>query len=272
MLKLLAISLIAGLLSLGSMPTDTTRAEATKQTDNPITQIAQVFAEPFAETNVVFHYHRSDGEYASWDLWIWGQNEDGQAYTYTGQDDYGKYLFLPLSTFADQTQVNFIIRQGEWTHQTGDINVQFADFELKTDNAYHLYLVNLEETVYSSAEEVTAGRALSAEFTSSNAIDVATNIDTTSYMLRADGAETVEEVTTYTYSGVYTLAEGQFKVKLAGVGPYAGWDNAFGDTTTASTNFEVTAGEYTVTLVMTFDAATNMFVGAATVTPVVAQA
>lgn len=88
--------------------------------------------------------------------------------------------------------------------------------------------------------------------------------------LSFDGAETVEEVTTYTYSGVYTLAEGQFKVKLAGVGPYAGWDNAFGDATTASTNFEVTAGDYTVTLVVTFDAATNMFVGAATVTPVVA--
>ena len=211
MIKLLAISLIAGLLSLGSMPTDTTRAEATKQTDNPITQIAQVFAEPFAETNVVFHYHRSDGEYASWDLWIWGQNEDGQAYTYTGQDDYGKYLFLPLSTFADQTQVNFIIRPGGWTQQTGDINVQFADFELKTDNAYHLYLVNLEETVYSSAEEVTAGRVLSAEFTSANAIAVATNIDTTSYMLRADGVEVTsgasnDSYDAETYQHSFTIA------------------------------------------------------------------
>lgn len=86
--------------------------------------------------------------------------------------------------------------------------------------------------------------------------------------LSFDGAETVAEVTTYTYSGVYTLGEGKFKVKLAGVGPYDGWDNAFG--TTASTNFSVPTGKYTVTLVVTFDAATNMFVGAATVTPVVA--
>lgn len=82
--------------------------------------------------------------------------------------------------------------------------------------------------------------------------------------LSFDGAETVGEVTTYTYSGVYNLARGQFKVKLAGVGPYDGWDNAFG--TTASTNFSVPTGKYTVTLVVTFDAATNMFVGAATVT------
>lgn len=92
----------------------------------------------------------------------------------------------------------------------------------------------------------------------------------------ADGAQAlelvsavaVEEVMTYTYSGTFDLLAGQFKAKLAGVGPYSGWDTSFGDSTTGSGNFELAAaGSYDVTLVVTFDAATMAFTGTATCVP-----
>lgn len=84
-------------------------------------------------------------------------------------------------------------------------------------------------------------------------------------------AVAVEEVMTYTYAGTFDLLADQFKVKLAGVGPFDGWDTSFGDSTTGSGNFELAAaGSYDVTLVVTFDAATMAFTGTATCVPHVA--
>lgn len=81
-------------------------------------------------------------------------------------------------------------------------------------------------------------------------------------------AVAVEEVMTYTYAGTFDLLADQFKVKLAGVGPFDGWDTSFGDSTTGSGNFELAAaGSYDVTLVVTFDAATMAFTGTATCVP-----
>ena len=128
------------------------------------------------------------------------KNQEGAELDYTGTDDYGKYVFLPISTFTDQTQVNFIIRPGGWSEQTGDINVQYADFPLQSDNARHLYLVNMEEKVYTSPEAVLAGRILASEFTSANRIYVATNNDMASYDLKLDGVTIDAGVTSDTYS------------------------------------------------------------------------
>ena len=95
----------------------------------------------------------------------------------------------------------------------------------------------------------------------------------------ADGTQALElvsavavgEVMTYTYAGTFDLLADQFKVKLAGVGPFDGWDTSFGDSTTGSGNFELAAaGSYDVTLVVTFDAATMAFTGTATCVPHVA--
>jgi len=208
MFKLLTISLIAGLMSLGSINTNTpTTIKASKQ-EQTIVRTAKVFDDPFDEEHVVFHYHRSDGDYAAWDLWVWGQNEGGFAQTYTGSDDYGKYSFLPLSTFSDQSQVNFIIRPGGWSAQTGDINVKFANFTLESDNGYHLYLVNMEETVYKSPEEVTAGRVLNAEFVSASQIFVATNLEMATYTLKL--ASTV--LATATAADVYNAETYKFEL------------------------------------------------------------
>jgi hypothetical protein len=54
---------------------------------------------------------------------------------------------------------------------------------LQDDNAYHLYLINMEEHVYSSAEEVLAGRLSSPSSSRPTQIFGATNIATTSYSL-----------------------------------------------------------------------------------------
>lgn len=90
--------------------------------------------------------------------------------------------------------------------------------------------------------------------------------DADSEKLAFIGAEEVEGVMTYTYEGTFALTTGdnkdEFKVKQAAFGPVSGWDIAFGD---GGANFKVTAaGDYKVTLKVTFDKATLKFAGVAT--------
>ncbi len=179
MLKLLAIALLTGLMSLGglNLPSEPTQVSGGQEAPN-VSSLA-----PYEEETVVFHYHRSDNNYTNWDLWVWGEGVTGMAFKYTDDDDYGKWGALPLTDFTDKTYINIIIRPGSWSQQTGDMTVEFADFTLQDDNAYHLYLINMEEHVYSSAEEVLAGRLVVAEFISPTQIFGATNIATTSYSL-----------------------------------------------------------------------------------------
>lgn len=83
--------------------------------------------------------------------------------------------------------------------------------------------------------------------------------------------EVVDSETAFTleYTATYTFAVGEFKVKLGAFAEVAGWDVAFGDA--GGANFNVTAaGDYTVTLTVDFDFATDTFTnGVATFAPVV---
>lgn len=179
MYKLFALALLTGLMSLGGLKVDNKLATVHEE---PITPNLSLKL-PYEEETVVFHYHRSDGVYTNWDLWVWGEGVEGAAFKYTDDDAYGKWGALPLTDFTDKTYINVIIRPGSWSQQTGDITIQLADFAIQADNAYHLYLINMEEHVYASAEEVLAGRIVAAEFISPTQVFAATNIATTSYNL-----------------------------------------------------------------------------------------
>ena len=180
MYKLFALALLTGLMSLGGLEVDNKPVLIHEEPATPNLSLVL----PYEEETVVFHYHRSDGVYTNWDLWVWGEGvEAGLAFKYTNDDAYGKWGALALTDFTDKTYINVIIRPGSWAQQTGDMTIQLADFTLQADNAYHLYLTNMEEHVYASAEEVLAGRVVAAEFISPTQVFVATNIATTTYNL-----------------------------------------------------------------------------------------
>ncbi|HPM07739.1 MAG TPA: hypothetical protein PLL60_03020, partial [Bacilli bacterium] len=67
MLKLLAIALLTGLMSLGglNLPSEPTQVSGGQEAPN-VSSLA-----PYEEETVVFHYHRSDNNYTNWDLWVW---------------------------------------------------------------------------------------------------------------------------------------------------------------------------------------------------------
>ena len=61
---------------------------------------------------VRFHYQRTDGDYADWNMWIWASGKDGTANEFTGEDDFGKYLDYAVD--AGTAEVGFIVRLSEW--------------------------------------------------------------------------------------------------------------------------------------------------------------
>ena len=62
---------------------------------------------------LTIHYHRADGNYDGWNLWVWPETKDGAAYQFqAGTDDFGKTAVISLDT--DKTTFGFIVRLNEW--------------------------------------------------------------------------------------------------------------------------------------------------------------
>ena len=84
---------------------------------------------------VRLHYHRPDGEYAAWSVWMWGTG-DGTDNAFTGTDDFGVYLEYKAD--VDVTDLGFIIRTQEWNKDfDGD---QFIDLRNVTTETLDVYV------------------------------------------------------------------------------------------------------------------------------------
>ena len=68
-----------------------------------------------AETVLIVHYHRPDGKYEPWNLWIWPSepvSKEGNRYLFEAEDDFGKYAII---TFDEKhTELGFIVRTDNW--------------------------------------------------------------------------------------------------------------------------------------------------------------
>lgn len=157
----------------------------------------------FAEPHLVFHYFRNDAKYNEYALWIWGQGQGGAEYKFTKSEDaYGMYLYLPVSSFTDKTQVNFLIKSaGGWSFQTPDVNIKYADFTYdELTKAYHFYLLNASTTVYSSIEEARANQVTKSVFTGKSSVRVITNNEPASYVLKEGASVIKTSAVSATYS------------------------------------------------------------------------
>jgi pullulanase len=69
----------------------------------------------FSSTTIVVHYHRFDGNYEGWNLWIWPVEpigQEGKAYQFTEADNFGLRATVVLD--MDLTKVGIIVRLKEW--------------------------------------------------------------------------------------------------------------------------------------------------------------
>ena len=107
----------------------------------------------------VLHYHRPDGDYRGWNVWIWRDGHDGQALPFTGEDAFGVYATLPLPDAPPQ--VNFIVRRGEWQDKdvSHDRSVPVDDHRIA-----EAWLISGDPTVYTAPDQLDFDLKLRAAF------------------------------------------------------------------------------------------------------------
>lgn len=87
------------------------------------------------ELTLKLHYHRADGNYDGWDVWLWEEGGDGNAYAFEEED--GEMVATKVIA-PGVSSVGFIVRTADWTK---DINEdQFIDISEMVSGTVHIYV------------------------------------------------------------------------------------------------------------------------------------
>lgn len=113
-------------------------------------------------TVLIVHYHRYDGNYNGWNLWVWPhkpQSLEGKSYKFTGKDDFG---VLSIVVFQDRyTQLGFIVRLREW--EAKDINAdRFVD--IPESGVAEIWVLEGEMEYYTDPSNVDLSPRVKAAF------------------------------------------------------------------------------------------------------------
>ena len=128
------------------------------------------------------HYHRADGQYDNWGLWVWGKDVEHPssdwpkgALEFNQSGPFGRYLDLPITELGKD--IHFLLVNKATSKQTKDMS--FSD----RANHEQVYLHDEEDTVYTTPfktlseritrAEVTAPHQVLANFTAVDQLDLA---------------------------------------------------------------------------------------------------
>lgn len=80
------------------------------------------------------HYHREDGDYAKWDVWMWPDGGEGAGYPL--QDENGE-MVATMAVPSGSTKVGFIVRTQDWDKDVDmDQFIDISEVVSGTVNAY----------------------------------------------------------------------------------------------------------------------------------------
>ncbi len=149
--------------------------------------LAVVFS--YAATELVIHYHRWDGNYDGWNLWIWWVepiSKDGAAYQFTEKDDFGVVARVKFDETL--TKVGIIVRLNEWQEK----DVAMDRFITIKDGKAEVWLLQGIEQIYTTKPD-TSPRVLFAQARAQDVIEayLTGQVDTTkvSAKVTVDGVE-----------------------------------------------------------------------------------
>ncbi len=81
------------------------------------------------------HYHREDGAYDGWDVWLWPEGGEGDGYPF---EDEGGDMIATMQVKSGTTKVGYIVRTQDWTK---DIDMdQFIDISEVVSGTVHAYV------------------------------------------------------------------------------------------------------------------------------------
>ena len=104
------------------------------------------------------HYHRDDGAYDGWDVWLWEDGKDGGAYEFAEED--GEMVATKVIT-PGTTSVGFIVRTADWTK---DVDAdQFIDISEMVSGTVDIYVESgVEGYTKEYGEDAVTGTKLAA--------------------------------------------------------------------------------------------------------------
>lgn len=113
------------------------------------------------ELTLKLHYHRADGNYDGWDVWLWEEGGDGNAYAFEEED--GEMVATKVIA-PGVSSVGFIVRMADWTK---DINEdQFIDISEMVSGTVHIYVESGKKGYTKEYDEdaVTGTKLLKARY------------------------------------------------------------------------------------------------------------
>jgi pullulanase len=132
----------------------------------------------FDQVKLTIHYYRYDGQYDGWNLWIWPDGKDGQAYAFTGQDAFGKIAKMTVANMKDVYKIGFIMRYSESGNDWADR--EFGDrfiTKINDDGTAEIWLAQNQERVFYKESQVDRSpRIISSSLDEINIITLETNI------------------------------------------------------------------------------------------------
>lgn len=197
-LALISVSVISTLTfaSCGDTETTSSETEVSTSEEESSSEVSTSIEETssvseITEESIVFHYHRDDGEYDDWGLWLWETGQDGSFYSFDYEDDFGVYGEYPLSNWTTTSGLNYILRYGEWSWQTADLSLSYADFPADENLEHHCYIAEGKETqLFDNPEEALEASLSACYFTSFTEIGFASSSTVTEITV-SDGSEII---------------------------------------------------------------------------------
>ena len=102
------------------------------------------------------HYHREDGDYTPWDVWLWPEGGEGAGYPF--EDENGE-MVATMSVPSGTAKVGFIVRTQDWTK---DIDMdQFIDLSEVVSGTVHAYVESgVEGATKEYGDDIVTGTKL----------------------------------------------------------------------------------------------------------------
>ena len=97
-----------------------------------MTNIERVSA---ASVVLKLHYHREDGAYDGWDVWLWAEGHDGAGYPFVEENG---EMVATMEVEPGTTTVGFIVRTQDWTKDVDED--QFIDISEMMSGTVHIYV------------------------------------------------------------------------------------------------------------------------------------
>ncbi|WP_167578599.1 type I pullulanase [Jeotgalibacillus proteolyticus] len=130
------------------------------------------------KVSITLHYHRYDGDYRGWNLWVWLEGQNGRMVQFKDGSPFGQTATFEMEDARGISRVGFIIRKS--TQENDWASKRFDDrFITEFDENGHseVWLMQGLEKIYHDVNEVNAApRILSAKLNCRREIAVTTNL------------------------------------------------------------------------------------------------